>query len=408
MNAEVPRARHLGRRMVVVAALSQNVATGFMFGSFGALVVPIERQMHVDRGLSSAGAALVILAIGVIAPFIGWLIRTCGLKWMMIAGALLCSAGYATAGLASDITVLLLAYGLMIGPGVALLGLSVPTTLVSNWFVEGRGKAIGIVNMPIAVALVPPVMALLLAQLGLSATYMVLAVGSLLLTPALFLVVERPDQASVNLWDDKEIPIVVAPLGNVELLRTRDYRRLAFSAAMMAGGGAMLTTHIISLAIGEGVDPPLAALLLSLLGAAGVAGSLAYGALADRFGGPRAMVLNATCQAFLWAGFLVPMDFVPRALLIVLIGINSGGMITCIGTALSQRFGPAALGAALGLWSLLNLPFAVGMPPLAGFLFERFHGYSAAFTLQICLFAVAAVLAGLVARAGSRRAATSG
>lgn len=384
--------------MVLLAALSQNVATGFMFGSFGALVVPIERQMHVDRGLSSSGAALVILAIGVIAPFIGWLIRNFGLKRMMIAGALLCSAGYATAALAPDILVLLIAYGLMIGPGVALLGLSVPTTLVSNWFVEGRGKAIGIVNMPIAVALVPPIMALLLPQLGLSATYMVLAAGSLLLIPALLLVVERPDQAPLTPQDDEGIAATRSPLGNAELLRTPDYRRLVFAGAMMAGGGAMLTTHIISLAIGEGVDPPLAALLLSVLGGAGVAGSLAYGMIADRFGGPRAMVLNATCQAFLWVGFLVPMAFAPRAVLIVLIGVNSGGMITCIGTALSQRFGPAALGAALGLWSLLNLPFAVGMPPLAGFLFERFHGYTAAFAVQIGLFALAALLAGMVVR----------
>jgi MFS family permease len=120
--------------------------------------------------------------------------------------------------------------------------------------------------------------------------------------------------------------------------------------------------------------------------------------LADRLGGRRALALNATCQAVLWAGFLVPMDFVPRAVLVMLIGINAGGMITCLGTALSQRFGPAALGGALGLWSLLNLPFAVGMPPLAGFLFESFNGYAAAFTIQIGLFLLAALLAGLVPR----------
>jgi MFS family permease len=393
-------ARRLGRRMVLLASLSQNVATGFMFGSFGALVVPIEQKMHVDRVLSSAGAALVILAIGIIAPFIGMLMKRFGLKRMMIAGALLCSAGYAAASLATNIVLLLMSYGLLVGSGVALLGLSVPTALVANWFVAGRGRAIGFVNMPIAVALVPLIVAFILPRLGLSGTYMLLSAACLLLIPALLLVVERPEQVGMKPHghDRKDLLGPGSTLGAAMLLRTADYRRLAFSAAMMAGGGAVLATHIISFAIGEGVAPPLAALLLSLLGGAGVLGSVAYGMLADRLGGRRALAVNAILQALLWAGFLVPMDFVPRAVLVMLIGINAGGMITCLGTALSQRFGPAALGGALGLWSLLNLPFAVGMPPLAGFLFEALHGYAAAFTVQIGLFLLAALLAGLVPR----------
>lgn len=408
MNEEASRTRRLGRRMILLASLSQNVATGFMFGSFGALVVPIERQMHVDRGLSSAGAALVILAIGTIAPFIGRLIARFGLRKMMIAGALLCSSGYAAASLAPSIGVLLLSYGAMVGPGVALLGLSVPTSLVSNWFVKGRGKAIGIVNMPVAVALVPLIMAVLLPRMRLSGVYMLLSGGTLLLIPGLLLVVDRPEQVGLRSYgDDVEHPSAGPALGAAMLLRTADYRRLAVAAAMMAGGGALLATHIISFAIGEGVDPPLAALFLSLLGGAGVLGSVSYGMLADRLGGRPALAVNAACQAVLWAGFLLPMDFIPRAVLILAIGLNAGGMITCLGTALSQRFGQASLGAALGLWSLLNLPFAVGMPPLAGFLFQLFHGYAAAFTAQIGLFVLAALLTGLAARGGHRPAVAS-
>jgi len=396
--------------MVLLAALSQNVATGSMFGSIGALVVPIEQRMDVDRALGSAGGSLVILAIGLIAPFLGRLIMRFGLRRLMIAGALFCAGGYAAASLATNVWLLLLCYGLLIGPGVALLGVAVPTTLVANWFVTGRGKAIGIVNMPIAVALVPPIIAVLLPRFGLDGIYRVLAMGSLLLVPALFWVIERPEHLGMQPHGQGGGASIEAgsAMSATALLRTGDYRRLALAAAMMGGGGALVATHIMSFAMGEGVAAPLAALLLSFVGAAGVLGSLAYGMLADRFGGRRALAVNALCQALLWAGLLIPMAYVPRAVLVALIGINAGGMITSLGTALSQRFGTAALGGALGLWSLLNLPFTVGMPPLAGFLFERLGGYEAAFAVQIALFLLAALLTGVVRGTHSSRERSEG
>lgn len=391
----------LGRRMILLAALSQNVATGFMFGSFGAFVVPIEQRMGVDRGLSAAGASLVILAIGLIAPFLGTAMRRFGLRSLLMLGALLCASGYGVASVTTTIWPLLLCYGLLIGPGVALLGLAVPTALVANWFVTGRGRAIGIVNMPIAVALIPTIIAALLPRIGLDGTYLVLACCSLLLVPALFWVVDHPERLGLEPHGRslEEGTVEEAPaLKAGALLATPDYLRLAAAGAMVAGGGAVIATHIMPFAMGEGTDPALAAVFLSLLGGSGVFGSLAYGMLSDRLGGRQALALNAAIQALLWCGLLLPMGFLPRAMLVVLIGLNSGGIVASLGTALSQRFGAVALGGALGLWSFLNLPFTVGMPPLAGFLFERLGGYASAFGVQIALFAVAAFLVGFRVR----------
>lgn len=397
----------LGRRMILLSALSQNIGTGLMFGSFGTLVVDIERKMEVERGLSTAGAALVILTIGAIAPFLGVLMRKFGLRALMMTGALLCGSGYLAAALATNIVALLLAYALLVGPGIAMLGIAVPTSLVANWFVLGRGKAIGIVNMPIAVALVPPVTAALLPWLGLSGVYLVLAGTSVLLIPGLFWVIDHPER--IGLKPHGEAPeatfdAAAKPIGAGALIRTGDYWLLGLAAAILGGGGATLATHIMPMAIGEGTAPALAALLISVLGASGVAGSLLYGMLADKIGGGRALALNAAIQAVLWCVLLVPMAFPLRLLLAALIGINAGGMMSTLGTAMSQRFGAAALGSALGLWSLMNLPFTVGMPPFAGALYARSGGYGIAFQVQITLFLVAAALATLAAR----RAAQSG
>ena len=65
--------------------------------------------------------------------------------------------------------------------------------------------------------------------------------------------------------------------------------------------------------------------------------------------------------------------------------------------------GTASLGGALGLWSLVSLPFTVALPPLTGALYAASGSYGQGFSVQIALFAVAAVAPWLGAyRASSR------
>lgn len=397
------RAR-LARRMLIIATLCQNVAIGLTFGSYGALVVAIERTMHVDRGLSALGAALATLVLSLMSPSLGMLIGRFGIKRVLIAGAMFTALGYVAAAAATGIVGLLCAYALLVGPGIALLGIAAPSSLVANWFDEGRGRAIGIVNMPIVVAVLPPISALLVRQLGLQATLLVLAGMAALLVPLLFGVRDTPAAAGFAKTEPDADHAGHGTAGASKLLRVGDYWFLSLAAAIIAAGGATMATHVIAMSIGQGVEPARAALLLSVLGASGILGSLGYGMLADRIGGARALSVNALFQLVLWMGMLVLLPFPARALLVFLIGVNSGGAIASIGTALSQRFGPAALGGALDLWSLLSLPFTVGMPPLTGALFARTGSYVLPFLTQIALFAVAALLPWLCTKAGRRNA----
>ena len=135
-----PAAVRMSRRMLLIAAICQNIAVGLTFGSFGTLVVAVERTMHVDRGLSTLGAALAILTMGLLSPFLGGLMGRFGLRALLIAGALATAAGYGVAAVSTGIVGLLLAYAILIGPGIALMGLAVPSALVANWFIAGRRR----------------------------------------------------------------------------------------------------------------------------------------------------------------------------------------------------------------------------------------------------------------------------
>jgi MFS family permease len=384
--------------MIALAALSQNLASGLMFGSFGALLVSIEHDKHVARSLSAAGASLVILAIGVLSPFVGRLLTRFSIRSLMISGALMCAAGYTAAAFSPGIGTLLAAYGLLVGPGVALMGIAVPSALVANWYVTGRGRAIGIVNMPLVVAIAPMLCAALLPQIGLAGLYLAMAAILLLAVPLLALVIDRPEQISQQPLGGEITTEATPAFAIAPLLRDRGYWSFGLAAAVLGAGGATMVTHIMAVAIGRGIPVGEAAILMSVLGVAGMAGSLGYGWLADRIGGGRALAVNCAVQALLWGGLLLPFGFGPLFIVVSLIGINAGGMMPALGMALSQRFGTVAFGGALGFWSLMNLPFTVGLPLLAGVLFTRLGSYSVSFGLQIALLIVAAIGAAIAAR----------
>src|SRR6202007_673058 len=112
-------------------------------------------RFHVDRSLSALGVPLLLLALAIGAPIIGAVVHRVGTRVLMTAGAGLSAAGYVLLMMAPNIYVVLASYALLIGPGYALLGAMLPSTLISHWYEQGRGRALGIINMPALLAVVP-------------------------------------------------------------------------------------------------------------------------------------------------------------------------------------------------------------------------------------------------------------
>ena len=78
---------------------------------------------------------------------------------------------------------------------MCLLGTMLPPTLVTRWYQVNRGRALGIVTMPLLSAGISPLVALVLTKYGLTAAYMMLAGLMLLLLPALLFVIDYPPNA---------------------------------------------------------------------------------------------------------------------------------------------------------------------------------------------------------------------
>lgn len=384
----------LGPRMLLLAFLGQNLVIGLTFGSFGTSVLAIQATFHTSRTLASLGLSLVILAICCTSPFIGARLERWTIRRTMLCGVLLGLAGYLLLSVASSIQALLAIYAFLIGPSLALSSTLVTSTLAANWYVAGRGRALGIVNMPVAVMLVPLVSVAILQRYGLHAVFLAVAAAHVPLLLIATLVVDRPEQVGQRPLG--EAPCALAPVSTGPVLTDREIVRqpafwlLTFAIGMIVGAGAMKIAHMVPLMVEMHRSLDEATLLLAISGGAGMFGSLLFGWLADRLGGALALALNAGVQGVVWIILLLP---VGMPLLLVdasVVGLCGGGISSAQGVLFGRLYGTANFARIFGLISFSTVPFLFGMTPLAGLLYD----YSGTYLVTIGATVLGLFLAG--------------
>lgn len=383
-------------RQVGIAALAQNVATGLAFGSFGTLVLAIEQEYHASRSVSSLAVSLMIVSLSISASILGRLLETVSIRLVMIGGAALAAAAFALASIAQNATQLLAIYLVLLGPATAMLGVLPAMTLATRWStLRNRGVALGIVNMPVMVMIVPLVIAPILQGGGIRTVYLLLGAVDLVMLPLLFLLVrDRP--AVATRLPGEPAPVLADRVETAGILRTPAFWFLVVAVGIITGAGTAKLAHFVPLLIGQGRTFGEANLLLALSGGSGLVGSFIFGALSDRIGGTRAMLYNALVQAATWTIFLAPVTMTVLVADAVIVGACGGGIQACLGVALAALFGSKNFSRVFGLMSLFTLPFLFGMTPLTSIIFEATGDYHLSMAVLIGGFLVAAaVFAGL-------------
>lgn len=399
-----PASRFLGWRMVALGFLAANLAIGLTFGTFGVLIKPVATELGASRGMASFGIAVILLLMGVAGPALGVAFRHVRIRTVMIAGAVLMAAGFLLAARAPSFAVFMLGYSIIGGAGCAMLGIIPASTLMANWFVAKRGMALGLISVPLLVAVSPPVAAWLVESRDWRFALTAQAGVLLLLLPLLWLVVDRPEDVGQSpLGAEDPHAGTLADTAHVSsygrLLADRYFWGILVSAGLITTGGIVIVSHLVPFATDSGIAPTKAAALLSVNGTASMVGALMCGIIADRIGARLTVGMIGVVLAVLWSLLLA----FPRyeVILILLIGIGpcSGGLHPAFAALLANAFGREGFAQALGLATLLMLPFTFFAAPLAGGIYDATGSYSTAFMLEIGAFTIAAVmLLGLFAR----------
>lgn len=391
-----------GWRIVGVAALAQAVSVGSTFYLYGAFLKPLAAEFGASRLVVTIGLTLLILVQGAVGPFLGQAIDRGSVRSLMLAGVLVEAAGLALLSFATAIWQLGLAFVTAISVGSFLFGPLATATLVANWFVRRRGRALGIAALGGAVGGVvcPPLAAALIEAFGWRGAALAIAAGVMLLVvPLAAVIVRRPEDLG-STPDGEPVARTAQSLPACEAapeITTRELLRDRNLWAITAGVGfawcpvSVLLAHLVPYATDIGISPARASIVMSGYALGGGIGRLLFGFLADRIDKRVACWIAIGGLAAAWVQLLGEPPFGTLLAAAAAAGVAVGGIMPLWGALTGATFGRAAFGRAIGLMNLLMLPFTVAGAPAAAYLFDRTGSYQLAFSCFLAFFALASL-----------------
>lgn len=366
-------------------AMFVSVGTGY---SYGALVLPVSRDLDIGQGAASGVFAVTIMVFFLVGAPIGMLSDRVGPRLVLVLGGFALPGGLVLTAGAQSGADLYLGHGLLVGLGMASTFIPL-TVVVSTSFERHRSLAVGIAvsGIGLGTLVMAPLTAFLIGVQGWRHAYLTLAaVGGLtLLACAAF--VRRPPAVHRPSFP---------PLGRT--LRSPDYRALYIAQVLLSVAVFTPFSYLPAYAEESGNDAVTAAGLVGVIGAASVVGRLALGPVADRMGLLRTyrlcyLAIGVSFMLWLWPGGAYP------ALLVhaIIFGVGYGGFVALLPGVLAERFGLQRLGGLLGLIYTSNVIGAGLGPLMTGLLIERYGYLPAALTALVCGLGAAAVLSRVTA-----------
>ena len=364
---------------------------------------PIQESLGIERSVVALAGALVWVGTGAGGIFMGWLADRIGIRRTVMIGGCMIAGGLALSSLGL-VWALYIGHGLMIG----LLGNGgvYPPLLVyvSRWFERRRGAAIALISSGQYVAGVvwPSFFERGLALIGWQTLMLCYAgvVLVLLLPATLFL---RP-------------PPLAAPLARPLRAGPSRGNRIAgmhpntVQALICVAGFcccipmAVPSAHIVAFCGDIGIKPTQGAAMLSVMLGAAFLARQGWGALADRIGGLRTVMVGSSAQAVAIACFLLTQDEAGLFFVAAAFGFGFSGIIPSYSVAIREHFPSAEASWRMPLTLFTAMSGMAFGAWFAGALYDHFGYYAPAFGISVVFNVINLMIVGfLVIRLGKLR-----
>jgi sugar phosphate permease len=410
-----------GWYVVAVAFLTNFMATGTGFYIFNALMNPLCDERGWTRTELNAAPAIG-LAVGILSAVLyGTLVTRVGPRILMFLGSIVSGIAFASLGLANRIGhFYLLCMLLYLGNG-AMSGI-VSNTAVSNWFVEKRGKALGLATAGISLsgAVLPLLAMRILDRTNLASVFLWTGLMAWVLAPVIWLVVRDwpeawgmlPDGSVVDprtrgkeqYADERKAtrfpnPALVRLPGPghetlwklAKVVRTRAFWMVGFAYALVLMGTVGVMFQLGPRFMDIGFDRGIAMVLVSLTALIATIGKTVWGTLCDRYD-PRRVV--AVLMAMNGVGLclaLVPESMMALSAFILLFGFAMGGIMSTLPILVADLYGRESFASVSRVMSLFII-LEVGGYLLMGQSFDRTGSYDRAYATFVILDLIAAGL----------------
>jgi MFS family permease len=366
---------------LVVALLLMTIGSSAMY--VVAVVLPsVQKEFGVARADASLPYTLLMVGFGIGGVVMGKLADRRGVMWASLIGAAGLAAGFVLAGISSSLTGFALVHGVLLG----LVGCSATfAPLVADtslWFVKRRGIAVAICASGnyVAGAIWPPVVQHFVESVGWRQTYIGLGVFCAVTLPPLSLLMRaRPPALADAVVTSATVRGATPSTRPFGLSMNAAQTLLCIAAVACCVAMAMPQVHIVAYCGDLGYGATRGAQMLSLMLACGIVSRLVSGAICDRIGGLRTLLLGSLLQGAALLLFL-PFDSLASLYVIsALFGLFQGGIVPSYAIIVREHFPAAEAGTRVGAVLMCSL-FGMALGGwMSGKVFDLTGSYHAAF-----------------------------
>lgn len=358
---------------------------------------------NILRGDLKLRDALTLWSTAAIGFFSGMLADKIGVKKLMVTGMVILSACFYFYGQAQSLVDMYILH-IFMGLVLCISGMIVNVILITKWFNNSRGLAIGILLAGTSVGngFFPQINAYLLSIGDWREVMLWLSLIPLCYIPFLLLLVKESPEALNQ--ENQEIDQDFSQTNNSggltlkEALSTKNFWLLSLMAFCTFYSILAMTGHVFLLMIEEN-SRQVAATGVSIIFVGGFIGKVLSGKMAEVVGRKK-VLLTGVAVMFSGSIFIVLALFFKDPIYIwvglALYGTGWGGLYTLIQLLTADLFGLIALGKIMGVINILDT-FGGGLGPyMTGILYDITQSYLLPFSLISCLLLIAFISASLL------------
>jgi MFS family permease len=384
------------------------MGAGEFFYGFSVFYTPILHEFGWSSAVVAGAFSLSRLEGGIEGPIVGLLVDRYGSRKLMFVGVILIALGFFAMTAVDNVLLLYLVYGGLLSIGYNTGFQHSMTALVAQWFIRKRGRAMSIYTLSAGLggAIIVPVLARSVANLGWRSTAIICGASCLVIgLPLVYFVRNRPED--IGLLPDGDTPSSVsqhAP-GGIDLeasgleadysareaLRTRTFWTLMLGESFRSFLLGSIVIHQIPYLVSIGIPLELAAMILGTMITLSIPGRLVFGSLGDYMSKRYLLVLAMSLQALGIFIFSQATGFIHTYAFVLIYGIGYGGVIPLLHAYRAELFGRRRFASISGIAAPFRMIGSVVGPVLAGYIYDIYGNYRMAFIVFTALALLSAI-----------------
>ena len=378
---------------LVAASVGIILYTGGIahFG-FTAVFESIANEFGWSYAQISLAASLRGFEMGLLSPLVGLLVDRWGPRRLIFFGSFIICLGFLLLSRVNSLGMYYLAF-VVIAIGMSTCTGVVLMTAVTNWFSRQAGLATGLVASGFGLGgLLVPVITKLIDAFQWRIAMVTVGLGVLpIVLPLSLMIRHKPedygyqpdgDVAETAGTNDSKVATATdeVNISIKEVLKGRTFWQIGFSSACHSFVVGAVVTHMMPYLSSVDIIRSVSGLVALVLPVASIGGRLSSGWLADKFGS-RA-IFAASFYAMMLGLFFFGYASAARIWLLVpfviAFSLGWGASVTSRITLLRKYFGRNNVGKVLGFNSGIMMLGNVAGAPLAGWVFDTWGSYQAA------------------------------